>query len=260
MADLQAPAAPGPGGRGRCRCLPELQPCRHGCRAARAGATQGRRPPDLPRPRPARRRPGLAPGPGAGHRAFRRRRRLPRPHRARHLAAARGPARPRPPGRGGAAGAPPSRSSPSSWPATPTRPAASSASTPGSTSAPIPTTRPSSSSSWPASAARPPPGPRTLREAICPYRGLLAFREEDAGLFFGRDAATERASSAKVRGEPLVTLVGRSGSGKSSVVQAGLIPQLRRRADGRTWAIHTLRPGPEPLHTLVRTFMPQLAD
>jgi hypothetical protein len=104
-----------------------------------------------------------------------------------------------------------------------------------------------------------PAGAGTLREGICPYRGLLAFREEDAGLFFGRDAATGELL-AKVRGEPLVTLVGRSGSGKSSVVQAGLIPQLRRRADGRIWAIHTLRPGPEPLHAVVRTFDPPPPD
>jgi hypothetical protein len=93
----------------------------------------------------------------------------------------------------------------------------------------------------------------TIREAICPYRGLLAFREEDAGLFFGRGDAID-ALLGKLREHSLVTLVGRSGSGKSSVVYAGLIPALRRRADGRTWSILSLRPGPEPLHALVRLF------
>ena len=57
-----------------------------------------------------------------------------------------------------------------------------------------------------------------------------------------------------------MTLVGRSGSGKSSVVLAGLIPALRRRRDGRTWAVLTLRPGAEPLHALVRAFNPPPAD
>jgi tetratricopeptide (TPR) repeat protein len=95
----------------------------------------------------------------------------------------------------------------------------------------------------------------SLREAICPYRGLLAFREEDAGLFFGREEAVDTLLG-KLHEHSLITLVGRSGSGKSSVVSAGLIPALRRRADGHTWSIRDLRPGPEPLHALVRLFDP----
>ena len=98
-----------------------------------------------------------------------------------------------------------------------------------------------------------------LREAFCPYRGLLPFREEDAGLFFGRETETEELVG-KLREHNLVTVVGRSGSGKSSVVYAGLIPALRRRADGRIWSILSLRPGPEPLHALVRAFDLPRAD
>lgn len=99
----------------------------------------------------------------------------------------------------------------------------------------------------------------SLREAICPYRGLLAFREEDAGLFFGREVEVAELVE-KVRQERLLTLIGSSGSGKSSVIQAGLIPALRRGADGRRWAVVTLRPGDAPLHALVRTFDPPPAD
>ena len=71
-------------------------------------------------------------------------------------------------------------------------------------------------------------------------------------------AARRRSTTlvAKLREHGLITLVGRSGSGKSSVVYAGLIPALRRRADGRTWAILSLRPGAEPLHALVRALRP----
>jgi hypothetical protein len=101
----------------------------------------------------------------------------------------------------------------------------------------------------------PPAEGSTLREALCPYRGLLPFREEDAGLFFGREEAID-ILLGKLRDHNLVTLVGRSGSGKSSVVFAGLIPALRRRVDGRTWFILSLRPGSEPLHALVRLFSP----
>jgi hypothetical protein len=66
------------------------------------------------------------------------------------------------------------------------------------------------------------------REAVCPYRGLDAFREEDAALFFGRGSADSPDSPigqlvGKVRDHPFVVVVGRSGSGKSSLVNAGLV-------------------------------------
>jgi len=94
---------------------------------------------------------------------------------------------------------------------------------------------------------------------FCPYRGLLPFREEDAGLFSGRKEETSEVIG-KLRDHHFVTVVGRSGSGKSSVVYAGLIPALRRRADGRTWSILSLRPGAQPLHALVRAFDPPPPD
>ncbi|WP_208346096.1 CHAT domain-containing protein, partial [Aetokthonos hydrillicola] len=61
----------------------------------------------------------------------------------------------------------------------------------------------------------------------CPYRGLFAFQEEDAHLFFGREQFTGDLVAA-VRRKPLVAVVGASGSGKSSVVFAGLVPQLKK--------------------------------
>src|SRR5262249_32367122 len=88
---------------------------------------------------------------------------------------------------------------------------------------------------------------------FCPFRGLLPFREEDAGLFFGREQETSELVG-KLHEHSFVTVVGRSGGGKSSVVHAGLIPALRRRADGRIWSILSLRPGPQPLHALVGAF------
>jgi hypothetical protein len=65
------------------------------------------------------------------------------------------------------------------------------------------------------------------REPICPYRGLDAFREEDSAFFFGRGSADDPESPIgqlvrKVRDYPFVMVVGRSGSGKSSLVYAGL--------------------------------------
>lgn len=66
------------------------------------------------------------------------------------------------------------------------------------------------------------PDPRTQ---ICPYRGLRVFREEDAAFYFGRDHDIEKLARAVDR-YPLVAVVSASGSGKSSLVRAGLIPQL----------------------------------
>ena len=59
----------------------------------------------------------------------------------------------------------------------------------------------------------------------CPYPGLAYFGPEDADLFFGRDAAIARLVEAVDR-QSLTALVGASGSGKSSVVLAGVAPRL----------------------------------
>jgi WD40 repeat protein/transcriptional regulator with XRE-family HTH domain len=72
----------------------------------------------------------------------------------------------------------------------------------------------------------------------CPYRGLSAFGEQDAPLFFGREELTDRLVN-DIRRKPLVALVGASGSGKSSVVFAGAVSRLRRAG----WSIAELRPG-----------------
>jgi hypothetical protein len=98
-------------------------------------------------------------------------------------------------------------------------------------------------------------------EAICLYRGLDAFREEDSAFFFGRGSADDPSSSIgelvrKVREQPFVMVVGRSGSGKSSLVYAGLLPALRRERD-RFWNVLTLRPGPTPLRALAAAFNPR---
>ena len=108
-----------------------------------------------------------------------------------------------------------------------------------------------------------PPGPdmqerlaATLAK-ICPYRGLRPFREEDAPFFFGREAFTERLVDA-VQRQTLVAVVGPSGSGKSSVAQAGLVPRLRRGQGGAVWEIAILRPGERPLNALAAALIPLL--
>ena len=92
---------------------------------------------------------------------------------------------------------------------------------------------------------------------VCPYRGLEVFREEDAPFFFGREAFTEDLRAA-VAAQSLVAVVGRSGSGKSSVVRAGLVPSLRRPGGDRVWEIATVLPGHEPLQALAGAMLPLL--
>ncbi len=70
------------------------------------------------------------------------------------------------------------------------------------------------------------PATANAEEITCPYRGLEVFREEDRRFFFGRDAAVQRLMT-RLRDTRFLAVVGPSGVGKSSIVQAGLIPRLR---------------------------------
>ncbi len=92
-----------------------------------------------------------------------------------------------------------------------------------------------------------------------PYKGLRAFDEADAREFFGREALVEKLirhlsedSTRPGQVSRFLAVVGPSGSGKSSVVKAGLIPALRRGAlpGSEKWFIITLTPGNHPLEEL----------
>jgi formylglycine-generating enzyme required for sulfatase activity/energy-coupling factor transporter ATP-binding protein EcfA2 len=83
-------------------------------------------------------------------------------------------------------------------------------------------------------------GPPPEERLPCPYPGLLAFGPEDAGLFFGRDRESDDISR-RIRQQNFLLVVGPSGSGKSSLVSAGVLPRLTA-ADGVGWMARTLRP------------------
>ena len=97
------------------------------------------------------------------------------------------------------------------------------------------------------------PAPSTRADAaICPYRGLYPFREEDARFLFGRDETVQRLYD-KLASCRLAAVVGSSGCGKSSVVMAGLVPRLRRqRPPAVTWDVAAFTPGRAPLRRLAR--------
>ncbi|ABW10032.1 transcriptional activator domain [Parafrankia sp. EAN1pec] len=85
------------------------------------------------------------------------------------------------------------------------------------------------------------PGPDTV---VCPYKGLARFDEADAAYFFGRQRLIAQLVTGCVAA-PLLTVVGPSGSGKSSVVRAGLLPALRAGAlpGSERWRYTPLRTG-----------------
>jgi hypothetical protein len=102
------------------------------------------------------------------------------------------------------------------------------------------------------------PEPVAAREEIgaCPYPGLAYFEPNDAARFFGRDAAIDRLAEAVGR-QSFTALVGASGSGKSSVVLAGLAPRL---AGAAAWRFSYFRIGNELDHdafmALARALVP----
>jgi pyruvate/2-oxoglutarate dehydrogenase complex dihydrolipoamide acyltransferase (E2) component len=94
--------------------------------------------------------------------------------------------------------------------------------------------------------------PRKSAES-CPYRGLQAFNERDAELFFGRQRVVKKLLGELRREPNFLIVLGPSGSGKSSVIQAGLVPQLRKgKVLGiRRWGVVTISRYDEPFERLV---------
>ena len=87
----------------------------------------------------------------------------------------------------------------------------------------------------------------------CPFKGLASFEISDADLFFGRERLVGELV-ARLAGSPLLGVVGASGSGKSSVVRAGLVPILNRGVlpGSESWRRVVMRPGANPRAELAR--------
>lgn len=93
-----------------------------------------------------------------------------------------------------------------------------------------------------------------------PFKGLQYFDETDSELFFGREVLTARLIGRLSASQFLSVIIGASGSGKSSVVRAGVVPALKKGAalidgsqppeDSASWRIHVLTPTAHPLAAL----------
>jgi hypothetical protein len=90
-------------------------------------------------------------------------------------------------------------------------------------------------------------------ELVCPYRGLQSFREQDHPYFFGRAIPARQILEKIQGGEALIAVVGGSGAGKSSLVQAGVLPALRKSTDP-IWEIASFNPGNAPWRSLAGAF------
>lgn len=89
---------------------------------------------------------------------------------------------------------------------------------------------------------------------ICPYMGLQAFNEASAEYFYGREALVQKLLN-RINHQPSMAVVGASGSGKSSAVQAGLIAQLRQGKQipgSDRWWLGCFRPGNQPVRALAK--------
>ena len=104
----------------------------------------------------------------------------------------------------------------------------------------------------------PPPLVSVSGEVDSPYRGLGAFDEQDAPFFFGREEAATKVlglMSEHLHGSGLIAVSGVSGAGKSSLLQAGVLPRFRGAGlanlpEAARWPCLLFAPGPNPLGEL----------
>jgi WD40 repeat protein len=99
------------------------------------------------------------------------------------------------------------------------------------------------------------PAPK-LTEKNNPYRGLQSFEEEHSQLFFGRkELVKELYEKISHASSSLTVVLGISGSGKSSLVKAGLIPYLRQNHAQKWYILKPMRPSESPFTALARTIL-----
>jgi basic membrane lipoprotein Med (substrate-binding protein (PBP1-ABC) superfamily)/DNA-binding SARP family transcriptional activator len=94
--------------------------------------------------------------------------------------------------------------------------------------------------------------PARVTVAANPFKGLHPFRESDTQDFFGRDRLSAEILGRVSDGHHMVALVGPSGSGKSSVVRAGVVPALLKGAlpGSESWLVASMVPGAHPFAEL----------
>lgn len=97
----------------------------------------------------------------------------------------------------------------------------------------------------------------SISDEVCPYRGLEPFNETHADYFFGRETLTDQLLD-KLKSSKFLAVVGASGSGKSSLVRAGLVHKLQRGqtiSGSNHWQIRMITPTEYPFKSLANAFV-----
>jgi PAS domain S-box-containing protein len=86
----------------------------------------------------------------------------------------------------------------------------------------------------------------------CPYPGMAPFLAEDSHVFYGRETEIQGILQ-HLRHNRYLFVIGPSGSGKSSLISAGLLPRLQKSSyfSDRPWIVCEMRPGAQPMRILV---------
>ena len=98
---------------------------------------------------------------------------------------------------------------------------------------------------------------RTTSQPAVPYPGLRPFRQDEAKLFFGREAQIDDVL-VRLKRHQFLGVVGTSGCGKSSLIRAGILPALESGLMGElgsSWFIADMKPGDAPLTNLARALL-----
>jgi WD40 repeat protein len=98
-------------------------------------------------------------------------------------------------------------------------------------------------------------------EKFNPFPGLRPFLPEESDLFFGRELESEEVLG-KLLYNRFITVIGASGSGKSSLIYCGVLPRVKKLGNENSslWRILTFRPGNDPLGNLTEAFVKNLSE
>jgi WD40 repeat protein len=99
-------------------------------------------------------------------------------------------------------------------------------------------------------------GPNLKSEKFNPFPGLRPFLPEESELFFGREGESEEVLDKLLKNR-FITVIGASGSGKSSLIYCGVLPRVNKleKDDKAAWKILTFRPGNDPVGNLAEAFL-----
>ena len=95
------------------------------------------------------------------------------------------------------------------------------------------------------------------RQQMQPFPGLRAFERHESRIFFGRQQQIDDLLT-RLKQRHFIAVLGASGSGKSSLVKAGVLPSLAKGYMGNAgtqWSIATMKPGIEPFNRLAQSLL-----